>query len=73
MHKTYYFFFQFPFFISLIPWVNIIGVKHAPGDHESNFKEVGAIPSEPKVLNRKIFMNALYILFYGYSIKNVVC
>ena len=25
----------------------MIGIKPAPGDHESNFKIVGAIPSEP--------------------------
>ena len=27
-----------------IPLVDIIGIKPAPGDHESNFKKVGAIP-----------------------------
>ena len=25
----------------------IIGIKPAPGDHESNFKKEGAIPMEP--------------------------
>ena len=30
-----------------IPLVDIIGGKSAPGDHESNFKKVIAIPSEP--------------------------
>ena len=38
MHKT------FPFFIWFIFLVNIIGIKLAPGDYESNFKKVGAIP-----------------------------
>ena len=27
--------------------VDIIEIKPIPGDHESNFKKVGAIPSEP--------------------------
>ena len=31
----------------LFPLVDIIGIKPAPGDHESNLKKVGAIPSEP--------------------------
>ena len=27
--------------------MDIIGTKLAPGEHESNFMKVGAIPSEP--------------------------
>ena len=27
--------------------MDIIGIKPHPGDHESNFKKVGAIPSKP--------------------------
>ena len=44
MHKTLLFFYNFPFFILFIQLLDIIGIKPAPGDHESNFKEVGAIP-----------------------------
>jgi hypothetical protein len=36
--------YNFSFFIWFIPFVDIIGTKLAPGDHESNFKKVGAIP-----------------------------
>jgi hypothetical protein len=35
--------------------VDIIGIKPAPSDHESNFKKVGAIPREP-VEEMKIWM-----------------
>ena len=33
---------NFPFFFWFIPLVDIIGIKPAPDDHESNFKKVGA-------------------------------
>ena len=44
--KLIFFFLQFPFFIWFIPLVDMIGIKPAPGDHESNFKKVGTKPSE---------------------------
>ena len=31
--------------------MDTIGIKPAPGDHESNFKKVGALPSEPVTMN----------------------
>ena len=42
--KLNLFFYNFPFFIRFIPLVDIIGIKPASGDHESNFKKVVAIP-----------------------------
>ena len=42
MQKT--FSYDFPFFILFILLVDIRGIKPAPGDLESNFKKVGAIP-----------------------------
>ena len=33
-------FLNFPFFILFIPLADIIGIKPAPGDHESNFKKM---------------------------------
>ena len=54
MHNTYFLFLQFPFFIGFISLVVIIGIKPAPGDHESNLKKVGAIPSKPKFNNPRI-------------------
>ena len=30
--------------IWFIPLVDIVGIKPVPGDHESNFKKMGAIP-----------------------------
>ena len=48
MHKTLLFSYNFSFFIRFIPLVDTIEIiKPAPGDHEYNFKKVGAIPSEP--------------------------
>ena len=54
MHKTEFVSYNFPFFILFMPLVDndIIEIKPAPGDNESNFKKeiefrVGAIPSEP--------------------------
>ena len=44
MHKTKLFSYNLPFVIWFIPLVDIIGIKPAPGDHESNFMKVGAIP-----------------------------
>ena len=41
--KLFFFFLQFPFFIWFIPLGDIIVIKPAPGDHESNFKKVSAI------------------------------
>ena len=38
------FFLKKSFFIWFIVLVDIKGTKPAPGDHESNFKKVGAIP-----------------------------
>jgi hypothetical protein len=38
------FFLKIIFLYLFIPLVDIIGIKSAPGDHESNFKKVGAIP-----------------------------
>ena len=39
------------FFLTILPslfdLVDKIGIKRAPGDHESNFKKQGAIPREP--------------------------
>ena len=40
MHKTWLFSYNFPFFIGYI----LLGIKPAPGDRESNFKKVDAIP-----------------------------
>ena len=32
--------------------MEIIGIKPAPGDHESKFKKMGAIPSsDPKIIS----------------------
>ena len=45
MHKTSLFFFTFLYV--MFPLLDKIGIKPAPGDHESNFKKVGAISSEP--------------------------
>ena len=42
MHKTF-FSYNFPFFMWFIPLLYIIEIKPAPGDHEYNFKKVGAI------------------------------
>ena len=52
LHKNLFFFYNFPFFIWFISLVDIVQIKPAPGDQESNFKKrvqsrVGAIPSEP--------------------------
>ena len=38
------FFLQFSFFYLIYSLVDIIGIKPAPGDFESNFEKVGAIP-----------------------------
>ena len=43
MHKTFLFSYNFPFFIWFIPLVYIIGIKPAPGEHESIFKKMGEI------------------------------
>ena len=43
MNKIKLFSCNFPFFILFIPLIDIIGIKPAPGNHESNFKKVGAI------------------------------
>ena len=40
-------FLQFSFLYQIFSLVYIIGIKLAPDDHKSNFKKVGAIPSEP--------------------------
>ena len=44
--KLKLFSYNFPFFVCFVPLVDIIGIKPAPDDHESNFKKVGAIPSD---------------------------
>ena len=44
--------------------MDIIGIKSAPGDHESNFKKKGAIPSE------RFYPDVYY--YYVYPLENTI-
>ena len=48
----------------------IIGIKPAPGDHESNFKKVGSIPWEPCYAYNEIVLSPNHNNLYY---KQIVC
>ena len=57
---------NFPFFIWFIPLVDILGIKPALGDHESNFKKEGAIPFG---CNNKWTTQIYFRILYVYEIR----
>ena len=56
----------------------IIGIKPAPGDHESNFKKVGSIPFGFNAMGTKInyaivkFHICIHIVFLGLTNRLII-
>ena len=53
----------FPYALSFFTYFNTLGIRPAPGNHESNFRKVGSIPCGFKTMENIEYISDAHVWF----------